>query len=45
MVSNFFNGRNDFYGVTKEMVSDKAGNLNMNKAVMILYILIMVMQY
>lgn len=32
MVSNFFNGRNDFYGVTKEMVSDKAGNLNMNKA-------------
>lgn len=45
MVSNFFNGRNDFYGVTKEMVSDKAGNLNMNKSVMILYILIMVMQY
>lgn len=45
MVSSFFNGRNDFYGVTKEMVSDKAGNLNMNKAVMILYILIMVMQY
>ena len=32
MVSNFFNGRNDFYGVTKEMVSDKAGNLNMDKA-------------
>ena len=32
MVSNFFKGRNDFYGVTKEMVSDKAGHLNMQKA-------------
>lgn len=32
MVSNFFKGRNDFYGITKEMVFDKAGNLNMDKA-------------
>ncbi len=31
MVSNFFRGRNDFYGVTKEMVFDKASSLNMNK--------------
>ena len=31
MVSNYFKGRNDFYGITKEMVADKAGNLNMNK--------------
>ena len=32
MVSNFFKGRNDFYGITKEMVLSKAGNLSMDKA-------------
>ena len=31
-VSNFFKGRNDFYGITKEMVLKKAGNLSMDKA-------------
>lgn len=31
MLSNFFSGRNYFYGITKEMVSDKVGNLNMDK--------------
>ena len=32
MVSNFLNGRNDFYGVSKEMVLSKAGNLSMDKS-------------
>ena len=32
IVSNFFKGRNDFYGITKEMVLSKAGNLSMDKA-------------
>lgn len=32
MVSNFFKGRNDFYGVTGEMVLEKAGKLSMDKA-------------
>lgn len=31
MISSFFKGRNDFYGITKEMVLHKAGKLNMNK--------------
>lgn len=31
MISNFFKGRNDFYGITKEMVLEKAGELNMDK--------------
>ncbi len=31
MISNFFNGRNDFYGITKEMVLEKAGSLNMDQ--------------
>ncbi len=31
MISNFFKGRNDFYGITKEMVLHKAGRLNMNE--------------
>ena len=31
MISNFFKGRNDFYGITKEMVLNKAGSLNMDK--------------
>lgn len=31
MVSNFLKGRNDFYGITREMVLQKACNLNMNK--------------
>ncbi len=29
MVSNFFKGRNDFYGITKDMVISKAGKLNL----------------
>ena len=29
MISNFFQGRNDFYGITKEMVLDRAGSLDM----------------
>ena len=32
MVSNFFKGRNDFYGITKEMVLKRTGKLNMDKA-------------
>ena len=28
MIGNFFQGRNDFYGITKEMVLDKTGELN-----------------
>lgn len=31
MISSFFKGRNDFYGITKEMVLHKAGKLNMDK--------------
>ena len=31
MISNFFAGRNDFYGITKTMVLEKAGHLNMDK--------------
>lgn len=31
MISNFFKGRNDFYGITKEMVLHKASGLNMDK--------------
>lgn len=31
MVSNFFKGRNDFYGITKEMILAKVGKLNMDK--------------
>lgn len=31
MIGNFFQGRNDFYGITKEMVLDKTGELNMVK--------------
>lgn len=31
MISNFFNGRNDFYGITKEMVLHKAGSFHMDK--------------
>lgn len=31
MVSNFLNGRNDFYGITKEQVLNRAGRLHMNK--------------
>lgn len=30
MISNFFKGRNDFYGITKNMVLDKAKDLNMD---------------
>lgn len=30
MVSNFFHGRNDFYGITKEMVLNRAGSLDMD---------------
>lgn len=30
MISNFFGGRNAFYGISKEMVLEKAGNLNMD---------------
>lgn len=30
MISNFLNGRNDFYGITGEMVLDKACSLNMD---------------
>lgn len=29
MISNFFNGRNDFYGITKDMVLDRAGSLSL----------------
>lgn len=29
MVSNFFRGRNDFYGITKEMVIKKAGKISL----------------
>lgn len=32
MISNFFNRRNDFYGITKEMILHRASSLNMNKA-------------
>lgn len=28
MIGNFFKGRNDFFGISKEMVQDKAGELN-----------------
>lgn len=31
MISNFFCGRNPFYGVTKEMVLEKAGSLSMEE--------------
>lgn len=31
MISNFLKGRNDYYGITREMVLQKACNLNMNK--------------
>ena len=31
MIENFLIGRNDFYGITKEMILDKASNLSMNK--------------
>lgn len=31
MISNFFMKRNNFYGITKEMVLDKASNLSMDK--------------
>lgn len=31
MISNVFKGRNNFFGVTKEMVRKKAGSLNMNE--------------
>lgn len=31
MVSNFFKGRNDFYGINKEMVLNKASGLSMPK--------------
>ena len=31
MVSNFLNGRNDFYGITRELVLKKAGSLNMDQ--------------
>lgn len=31
MISNFFKGRNDFYGITKEQVLDQAGKLHMDK--------------
>lgn len=31
MISNFFNGKNDFYGITKEMVLHKADRLNQAK--------------
>lgn len=31
MISNFFKGRNDFYGITKEMVFQKASDLSMDK--------------
>lgn len=30
MISNFFHGRNDFYGITKEMALDRAGSLDMD---------------
>ena len=30
MIANYFNRRNDFYGITKEMVLGKAGELSMN---------------
>lgn len=29
MISNFFTGRNDFYGITREMLLRKAGELNL----------------
>lgn len=31
MITNFFTGRNDFYGITDEMVLDKAGGINLEK--------------
>ena len=31
MIANFFKGRNDFYGITKDMVSSKAGKLSLPK--------------
>ncbi len=31
MISNFLKGRNDFYGITKEMVLHKTGKLNLDK--------------
>lgn len=31
MIMNFLVGRNDFYGITKKMVLDKAGRLNMDE--------------
>lgn len=33
MISNFFNGRNDFYGITKEMVLEKASSLRMDQEI------------
>lgn len=30
MISNFFHGRNDFYGITKDMIISKAGELSMS---------------
>lgn len=31
MITNFFKGRNDFYGITKEMILTKTSKLNMDK--------------
>ena len=31
MIGNFFKGRNDFYGITKDMVLDRVGKLNMKQ--------------
>lgn len=31
MISNFFKGRNDFYGITKEMTLEKSSSLSMDK--------------
>lgn len=31
MITNFLQGKNDFYGITKEMILRKAGNLSMAK--------------
>lgn len=33
MIANFFTGRNDFYGITKAMVIDKASDLSMDKEI------------
>lgn len=32
MISNFFKGRNDFYGITREMILERAGGLNMDES-------------